>query len=144
MAKVTINESTLRQIIRETLEEMTDEGFLGIDWTSVPGTPAYKRYQAQRTAQQKAAHDDYEAYRAQQDAALQRRLAQDDANLKQSRDIRAKSDAILSRERQNRYNSTYNDPMGGRTGQAERDYYGDTYGQVRGKTNNNDWQYGRR
>ncbi len=117
---------------------------MGIDWTSVPGTPAYKRYQAQRTAQQKAAHDDYEAYRAQQDAALQRRLAQDDANLKQSRDIRAKNDAILSRERQNRYNSTYNDPMGGRTGQAERDYYGDTYGQVRGKTNNNDWQYGRR
>ena len=144
MAKVTINESTLRQIIRETLEEMTDEGFLGIDWSSVPGTPAYKKYQAKMAAKDKAAHDDLETYKGQQNAALQRRFAQDDANLKQSRDIRAKSDDILSRERQNRYNSTYNDPLGGRTGQAERDYYGDTYGQVRGKTNNNDWQYGRR
>lgn len=139
---IKLNEEQLRNIVAESVKRVLKEGL--IDWSRVPGTKAYKNYQQKRSADMKRAHDDYEKYQGERDKKLQSRLANDAQQTAQNRNINANNYAITSRENQRRFKQSYNDPMGGRTGKSEKDYYGNDYGYVRQGSNNDDWKYGRR
>ena len=138
--KITLNEEQLRKIVAESVKRVMKENF----WQSVPGTRAYKNYQAQMKARDQKAHDDLEAMHNERDRRLQRQFANDDQALQQRRNIDANNQRIVNAERNRRFNQSYYDPMCGRTGKSEKDYYGDDYGYVRNGSNNNDWKYGRR